>query len=159
MFGGNVQYNRGGGGRTYRGGGGVQIPQEATGMFRRRLAINTVQHQEGKVGVGAAQEVATERGGGAGSLGKVLPHVSSGGALVWSGDMGAFSTNDAEVRGSTCGFPAPGHKKTGNAEEGWVLAVGDGKNSPTGSRDTDAPDICGQATGNSGGVGGPTAYF
>ena len=31
--------------------------------------------------------------------------------------------------------------------------------SPTGSRDTAAPDICVQETGNSGGVGGPTDNF
>ena len=43
-------------------------------------------------------------------LEKKLPHVSSGGALVWSGDMDYFGTNDADVRGSACGFPAACHK-------------------------------------------------
>ena len=88
-----------------------------------------------------------------------LPRGSSGGALVWSGDMGDFGTNDAEVRGSACGFPAAGQKKKVIVDEGWVLASGEGKNSPTWSRDTAAPDICGQETGDSDGVGGPTAYF
>ena len=43
--------------------------------------------------------------------------------------------------------------------EGWVLAAGDGINSPTGSGEAAAPDICGEATGDGGGVCGPTAYF
>ena len=74
--------------------------------------------QEGKGGVGTAWEVATEGGYGARSFGKVLLRGSSGGALVGSGDMGGFGTNDAEVRGSACEFPAAGHTKTGNAEDG-----------------------------------------
>ena len=90
-------------------------------------------------------EVATEGGGGSRSLGIFLPRGISGGALVWSGDMGDVGNNDAEVRGSVCGFSAAGQKKTSNAAEGWVLVKGDGKKSPTGSRDTSAPDICGQA--------------
>ena len=45
------------------------------------------------------------------------------------------------------------------SDEGRVVAVGDGKYSPPGSGDRDAPDICGQETGDSDGVGGPTAYF
>ena len=57
--------------------------------------------------------------------------------------MGDFGTNYAEVRGSACGFPTSGHKKKGKAAEGWVLAAGDGKNSPIGSGDTAALDICG----------------
>ena len=39
------------------------------------------------------------------------------------------------------------------------MATNDREKSPLGSGDTAAPDICGQETGNSGGVGGPTAYF
>ena len=128
-------------------------------MVRRRLVSSPAQHQEGKSGVGAAQEVATEGGGGAGSLGKNLTHGSSGVALVWSGHMGAFGTNDAEVRGSACGFHAAGHTKKGNTAEGWVLEEDDGRSSPTWSRDTVALDICGQAEGNSGRVGVPMAYF
>ena len=59
--------------------------------------------------------------------------------------MGAFGANGANVRGSTCGFTVAGYKKTGNTAEGWVLASGDVKNSPTWIGDTSAPDICGQA--------------
>ena len=88
-----------------------------------------------------------------------LPRGSSGGALVWSGDMGAFGTNNTEVGEIACGFPAAGHTKTCNSAEGWVLAAGDGKISPTGSTDTANMYICGQATGDSGRLVGPTAYF
>ena len=105
-------------------------------MVRRRLVSSPAQHQEGKSGVGAAQEVATEGGGGAGSLGKNLTHGSSGVALVWSGHMGAFGTNDAEVRGKACEFPVAGHTYTGNVVEGWVLAAGDDRIIPKGSRYT-----------------------
>ena len=59
LFGGNIQFNRGGVGGTHRGGGGVQIPQDADGRVIRHLARSTAQHQEGKSGVGAAWEVAT----------------------------------------------------------------------------------------------------
>ena len=52
-----------------------------------------------------AQEVALEVGGRAGHIGKVLSHGSSGGAVVWGGDVGAISANGAEVRGIVCGFP------------------------------------------------------
>ena len=112
----------GGGGGTHRGGGGVQIPQVAVGTVRRRLGRSPAQKQEGKAGVGVAWKVAMEGGGGAGSFGNFLPRSSPGGALVWSGDMGAFGTNDADIRGSTCGFTAAGHSKTGNLAEGWVLS-------------------------------------
>ena len=159
MFGGNIQYNRGGEGGTYQGGGGVQIPCAAVGTVRRRLVRSSAQYYEVKSGVGAAQEVTKEGGGGYGSIGKVLPHGVSGGALVWSGDMGDFGTNDADVGGIACGFPESGYKKKGTTAEGRVLAVGDEKNSPAGSGDIEALDICAQAAGDSGGVGGPTAYF
>ena len=61
--------------------------------------------------MGADQEFATKGGGGDGSLRKVLQRGSSGGAIVWRGDMGDFGDNGAEVRGSACGFPETGHKK------------------------------------------------
>ena len=57
VLGGNVQFNRVGGGRMHRGGGGVQIPRATAGPVRQRLDISPAQHQEGKAGVGAAQEV------------------------------------------------------------------------------------------------------
>ena len=73
--------------------------------------------------------------------------------------MGAFDTNDAEVGGSACEFLAAGKTKTGNAAEVWVLAAGDGRSSPIESGNAVSPDICGQATGDRGGVGGPAALF
>ena len=109
VLGGNVQFNRGGGGGTHQGGGGVQITRATAGLVIRRLARITAQHQEDKEGVEAAREVNSERGCGAGNIGKVLPCGSSGGDLVWSGDMGAYSKNDAEVRESACEYPAEGH--------------------------------------------------
>ena len=56
--------------------------------------------------MGAAWEVSTEVGGGDVRLGKVLLRVSSGGAVVWGGEMGDIGANGTEVRGSACGFPA-----------------------------------------------------
>ena len=93
--------------------------------------------------MGAARGVATEGGGGADSLGKVLSHGSSGGAIVWGGDMGDFVANLAEFIVSACGFPAVGHKVKGKEAEGRVVTAGDGKNSPSGRGDTAAPDLCG----------------
>ena len=159
VFRGKIKSNRGGGYGTHQGDGGVQIPQAAVGPVRRRLFSSTLQHHGGKAGVGAAWKVTMEGGGGAGSLGKVLPRGISVGALVWRKYMGNFGTNDAEVRGSAYGFPAESHRKTGNTQEGWVLAAGDGKSSSTGSGDTAAPDIYGKVTGNSVRVVGPVAYF
>ena len=52
-----------------------------------------------------------------------------------------------------------GHTKTGNEAEGWVLAAYCIISSLIGRGDTVAPDISGQATGNSGRVGGPTVSF
>ena len=43
--------------------------------------------------------------------------------------------------------------------EGWVLAAGTGRISAAGIRDTDVKYICGETTGNSGGVGGHPEYF
>ena len=84
-------------------------PRATAGLVIRRLARITAQHQEDKAGVEEAWEVNSEGGCGAGNIGKVLPCGSSGGDLVWSGDMGAYSKNDAEVRGSACEYPAEGH--------------------------------------------------
>ena len=73
--------------------------------------------------------------------------------------MGAYEENDTAVRGSAREFPAADHMKTGNAAKGWVLLEGEGVCSSTGSGDTYNQDICGQATGNSGGLGGQPAYL
>ena len=43
--------------------------------------------------------------------------------------------------------------------EVWVLVAGGGRDSSTGRRDTVAQDICGQATGDSGGVEGHPDYL
>ena len=63
-------------------------------------------------------------------------------------DMGDFGTNDVDVRGIAREFLASGHTKTGKVAEVWVLLSSYNRSSPTGSGDTVAPDICGQATGN-----------
>ena len=81
------------------------------------------------------------------------------GTAFGTGRLGDFGTNDAEVRGRVCEFLVAGHTKTGNAVEVWVLEAGYGRNSTTGSGDTVALYICGKVTGDSGGVGGLTAYF
>ena len=47
--------------------------------------------------------------------------------------MGSVGTNGAEVRGSTCGFPAIGENFKGKEAEGWVLAKDDGKERTPGS--------------------------
>ena len=74
--------------------------------------------------------------------------------------MGDFGTNDAEVRGSACDFPVVGHTKKINTAEGWVLAAGDGRSSPTGSVGTFTQYVwtgdMRQATGKSGVMGDPT---
>ena len=71
-------------------------------------------------------------------------------------DIGA---NVAEVRGSSYEFPARGNKVKDKLAEVRVVAKGGGKKSTSGSRDTTATDLLGKETGNSGGVGGPTADF
>ena len=73
--------------------------------------------------------------------------------------MDDIGDNGAEVRGSSYGFPARGNKVKVKAAEVRVLAKGGGKQIASGSRDTTATDLLGRETGNSGGVGGPTAYF
>ena len=159
VFGVNVWYNREAGSVTHQGSRCVQTPRSDVGPVRRRLEISPTKHTEGTSGVGVDQEIATEEEGGSSSLGKVLSCGRSGGDIVWGGDMGDFGANNTEVRGIACGFPALGHKVKGKSAEGWVVAAGGGKNSPPGSGDTAAPDLCGQYTGDSGGVGGPTADF
>ena len=109
--------------------------------------------------MGADQEFSTEVGGVSGRLGKVLSHGNSGGTVVWSGDVAYISANGAEVRGSSYGFPATGNKVKDKAAEGRVVAEVGGKKSTSGGGYTTAPDLLGKETGNSGRVGGPTAYF
>ena len=55
------------------------------------------------------QEVNSYGGGGASSLGKVLLRGSLYGDLFRSRDMSTCGTNDADVRGGSCEFPAAGH--------------------------------------------------
>ena len=110
-------------------------------------------------GGGGDQEVATEGGGGAVNIGKVLLRGNPGGDIVWGRDMGDFGANGAEVRGRACGFPVADHKEKVKAAEGRVVVTGDGKNSTSGSMETAAQDRCGHETGESGGVGRPRSYF
>ena len=109
--------------------------------------------------MGAAREVATEGVGRAGRLRFFLLRSSSGGDVVCGGDVGAIGSTVADVRGSACGFPATGNKAKGKADDGRVVAEGDGGNSTLGRRDTAALDLLGWETCDSGGVGGPTGYF
>ena len=94
--------------------------------------------------MGAAREVATEGRGVAGRLGNFLSRGTSGGAVVWSGDVGAIGANGAEVIGRSYGFPATGKKVKGKATEGRVMAEGGNKQSTSGSGDTTALDLLGQ---------------
>ena len=73
--------------------------------------------------------------------------------------MGAFGYNGPEIIGRESGFTVAGHKKKCKAAEKRVVAAGDEKNSPQGSGDTYATDICRHDTGDSGRVGGTTAEF
>ena len=109
--------------------------------------------------MGKDQEVSTEGGGVAGHLGNVLSHRTSGSDDVWSVYVGAIGANGADVRGSSYGFPVTGNKVKGKAAEGRVMVEGGGKQSNSRSGDTTDPDLLGQETSKSGGVGGPTAYF
>ena len=67
--------------------------------------------------------------------------------------------NASEVRGSEYGFPVTGNKVKGKDSEVRVVEEGGGKNISSGSGCTTAPDLLGQETVNSGGVGEPMAYF
>ena len=78
-------------------------------------------------GVGAAHEVSTEGGVGAGRLEIFLLPGISGVAVVWGGYVGAIGANGVEVRGSACGFPETGNKAKGKAAEGRAVAEGGGK--------------------------------
>ena len=54
--------------------------------------------------MGAAWGATSKGGGVTESLGKFLPRSSSGGSLVWVGDMGAHRDNQSEDRVSACEF-------------------------------------------------------
>ena len=54
--------------------------------------------------MGAAREATLEGGGRTNSLVKVLPCGSSGGSLVWVGDISAHGDNESEDLGSACEF-------------------------------------------------------
>ena len=109
--------------------------------------------------MGATRENATEGGGVSGRLGKVLLRVNTGGAIVWGGDVGVFCANGAEFRGSACGFPEMGDKVEGKEADLSSVAEGGGGKITSRSRDITTPDLLGQKTGNSGGMGVPTAHF
>ena len=57
------------------------------------MAIRPMQYPDGMSGVGVDQNVSMEGGGGSSILGKFLLGRSSGGAIVWGGDMGALSVD------------------------------------------------------------------
>ena len=73
--------------------------------------------------------------------------------------MGVFGTNGAEDIGSSYRVPETGDEVEGkNAEGRFVSEGGDGQ-STSGSGDTTAPDLLGQESGDSGGMGVPTAHI
>ena len=110
-------------------------------------------------GLGAAREYATEGGGGAHHMGEVLSRVSTGGADVWGRNMGVVGANGVEARGNSCGVPEIGGEVKGKEAEELFVAEGGGEQSTSGSGDTTTPDLIGQETGKSGGMGGPTAHI
>ena len=107
----------------------------------------------------AAQEDATEGGGGAGHLGGFLLRVNTGSAVVWGGDVGVVGANGAETRGSSCGVTETGEKVKVKEAEGRFVAEGGNRKSTSGSGGTTTLDLLGQETVKSGGMGGPTAHI
>ena len=89
--------------------GEVQIPWNTDRPVRRRLDSSPAQHQEIMAGARADRQVNLEGVFRYSSIGKVLPGGSSGGTLVWSGDMGAYRDNDAAIIRIACDFPVAGH--------------------------------------------------
>ena len=73
--------------------------------------------------------------------------------------MVVVGANGAETGGSSCGVPATGDEVEGKNSEGRFMAEGGGGKRTSGSGDTTAPGLLGQEEGDSGGIGGLTAYF
>ena len=73
--------------------------------------------------------------------------------------MGTISANGAEIRGSAPWFPEAGNKVKVKAAEVRVVAEGGGGKVLQEASTQLFLNLFGQETGDSGGVGGPTAYF
>ena len=100
-----------------------------------------------------------EGGGVTDYLRKVLSRGDTVGVVVWVGDLGVFSANIAEARGSSCGVTDICDKvKVKKAEVRFVTEGGGGK-STSWIGDTTAPDLLGQEAGESGGMGGLADYL
>ena len=69
-----------------------------------------------------SQEDTVEGGGGSGHLRKVLSSRSTGGAVVWGGDVGVFGANESEARGNFCGVSETGDEVEGKKCEGRFVA-------------------------------------
>ena len=109
--------------------------------------------------MGAAQEGATEGGGGTDCLGKLVLCGNTGSAVVLVRDLGAVGANVADVGRSSYWVTATGDEvKFKKFEERFVAEDGGGK-STSWSGGTTAPDLLGQEVDNSGGMGGLTAYL
>ena len=65
----------------------------------------------------------------------------------------------AQYGGIPCGVLDTGEEFEGKKSEGRIVAEGGGRQSYSGSGDTTAPDLLGQEAGNSGVMGGLTAYL
>ena len=84
---------------------------------------------------------------------------NTGSDVVRGEDLGVVGANVAEAGRSSCGFPATEDEVEGKKAEGKFVAEGGGGQSTSGSRDTTALDLLGQEAGESGEMGGLTAYL
>ena len=94
-----------------------------------------------------------------GRLGEVLSCGNTGGAVFWGGDLGVVGANGTEAGRTSCGVLATGDEVEEKKAEGRFVAEGGGRKSTSGSRDTTAPYLLGQEAGDSGRMGGLTAYI
>ena len=76
--------------------------------------------------MGAAQEDATEVGGGTGPLGEVLSCGNTRSDVVWCRYLGVVGDNITEAGRISCEIPATGDKVEGKEDEGQFVAEGGG---------------------------------
>ena len=79
--------------------------------------------------------------------------------FFWGGDLGVVGANGTEAGRTSCGVLATGDEVEEKKAEGRFVAEGGGRKSTSGSRDTTAPYLLGQEAGDSGRMGGLTAYI
>ena len=109
--------------------------------------------------MGPSQEDALEGGGGTGHLGEVLYRGDTGSVVVWGKDLGVVCAYGTEFTGGSCGVNDTGDEVEGTNSEGQFVAEGGSRKIDSGIGDTTAPDLHGQEAGDSGGMGGLTAYI